>query len=262
MKVHRLPVRPADIEDDGRFHYAVLGPAAVSEAGKPSPYAKRFIEETTGPERPRARNRNALVLAVPSKDGLDAVRDKARDLLGWQEVAKQLQGREDIDTLSQARLANNLREARAALATHVVLAYCIAVTANDGNQVAAYRINVDNEPLFTKLIADKRLRIETTAVNAEALLPDGPYNLWGAGDTARYVKDLVGAFAATASLPKMLNRDAILETLLQGCDAGDFVLRVTRGDRSQRTFWRGRPGPGGDRGPDPGGGAVTGRGAD
>jgi hypothetical protein len=60
--------------------------------------------------------------------------------------------------------------------------------------------------LFGKLIADRRLRIETTAVNAEALLPGGPYDLWAAGDPARYVKDLIGAFAATAGLPKMLNR--------------------------------------------------------
>jgi hypothetical protein len=55
------------------------------------------------------------------------------------------------------------------------------------------------------------------------------------------VKDLVGAFAATAKLPKMLNRSAILETLLQGCEGGEFVLRVTRADKSTRTFWKLRP---------------------
>jgi hypothetical protein len=241
VKVHKLPAKPADIEDDTQFHYAVLGPAAASEAGKPSPYARRFIDETTGPDRPRARNRNALVLAVPSRDGLDAAREKARDLLGWAEVGRTLQGREDIDPLSLARLTNNLKAARAELHSQVVIAYCIAVTVNESNQVSAYRINVDNEPLFSKLIGDRRLRIETSAVNAEALLPGGPYDLWAAGDTARYVKDLVGAFAATAGLPKMLQRDAIVETLLQGCETGDFVLRVTRGDRSQRTFWRVRP---------------------
>ena len=55
------------------------------------------------------------------------------------------------------------------------------------------------------------------------------------------MKDLVGAFASTARLPKMLNRQAILDTLLRGCEAGDFVLQVTRADKSQRTFWRTRP---------------------
>ncbi len=243
VRVNRLPARPADIEDDDAFHYAVLGPAAASEPGKPSATARRFLDETSGPDKPRARNRNAVVLAVPSQNGLDAAREKARDLLGWEEVARTLKERDDIDTASTARLATNLKSARAELASHVVMAYCIAVTVDESNRVAAYRISVDNEPLFPRLLADRRLRIESTAVNAEALLPGGPYDLWAAGDSARYVKDLVGAFAATASLPKMLNREAILETLLQGCAAGDFVLRVTRGDRSQRTFWRNRPEP-------------------
>ena len=51
------------------------------------------------------------------------------------------------------------------------MAYSMAVTVNDANEVAAYRINVDNDPLFPKMVADKRLRIESTAVDAEALLP-------------------------------------------------------------------------------------------
>jgi hypothetical protein len=240
-KVHKLPETPDKVDDDGLFRYAVLGPKAASEAGKPSKLAQRFLDETTGPEKPRAQNRNAVVLAVPARDGLDAARDKVRDLLAWEEVNRQLAARDDIDTLAMTRLKQNLEEARAAVGSAVVLAYSIAVTVDDKNKVAAYRIGVDNEPFFSKLLADKRLRIQTTAVNAAALLPGGPYDLWGQGDTARYVKDLIGAFAATASLPKMLNREAILETLLQGCEAGDFVLRVTRGDKSTRTFWRARP---------------------
>jgi hypothetical protein len=239
-KVHMLPARPADIEDDGEFHYAVLGPKAASN-GKPSAEARRFINETTGPDKPRAQNRNAVVLAVPSGDGIEVAREKVRDLLGWEKVREMLKERTDIDTAATARLEGNLRAARGEMVSQIVMAYCIAVTVNDANDVAAYRINVDNEPLFAKMAADKRLRIESTAVNAEALLPGGPFDLWAAGDKLRFVKDLVGAFAATARLPKMLNRSAILETLLQGCEAGDFVLRVTRADKSVRTFWKIRP---------------------
>ncbi len=241
VKVHMLPARPAEIEDDGEFHYAILGPKAASEGGKPSAEAKRFIDETTGADKPRALNRNAVVLAVPSKEGIEVAREKVRDLLGWEKVREMLKDRNDIDTAATARLETNLRASRSEMVSQIVMAYCVAVTVNDGNDVAAYRISVDNEPLFAKMIADKRLRIETTAVNAEALLPGGPYDLWGAGEKARFVKDLVGAFAATAKLPKMLNRSAIMETLLQGCVAGEFVLRVTRADKSIRTFWKSRP---------------------
>jgi len=239
-KVHVLPARPADIEDDEYFHYAVLGPKAACN-GKPGAEARRFIDETTGPDKPRAKNRNAVVLAAPSKDGIEAAREKVRDLLGWEKVREMLKERNDIDTAVTARLEGNIRATRGEMMSQIVMAYCIAVTVNDSNEVAAYRINVDNEPLFPKMVADKRLRIESTAINAEALLPGGPHDLWASGEKARFVKDLVGAFAATAKLPKMLNRDAILETLLAGCEAGEFVLRLTRADKSTRTFWMSRP---------------------
>jgi hypothetical protein len=58
---------------------------------------------------------------------------------------------------------------------------------------------------------------------------------------SRRVKDLVGAFAQFPHLPKMLNRQAILDTLIEGCKDGQFVLRVTRPDRSTRTIWRQQP---------------------
>ncbi|MGB8348652.1 MAG: hypothetical protein WCD86_27475, partial [Ktedonobacteraceae bacterium] len=78
-------------------------------------------------------------------------------------------------------------------------------------------------------------------VTAEALLPGGPYDLWRAGDTAHRLKDLVEAFAQFSHLPKMLNRKAIQDTLLEGCRAGVFVFRLTRPDQSYRTFWRELP---------------------
>ena len=50
-RVHTLPERPRDIEDDGDSHFAVLGPKAASDSGRPSAEARRFIDETTGPDR-------------------------------------------------------------------------------------------------------------------------------------------------------------------------------------------------------------------
>lgn len=239
--VHMLPDRPADIEDDGEFHYAVLSPKAASESGKPSAEARRFIDETTSADRPRANNRNVVVLAVPSKDGIELARERVRDALAWEQVREMLKSREDVDTVRLAQLDTNLRAARGELASHIVMAYCVVVTVNDANEVAAFRMNVDNEPLFIKIVNDKRARIESMAINAEALLPGGPFNLWQASEKSRYVKDLVGAFASTARLPKMLNRKAIFDTLVNGCEAGNFVLQVTRGDKSVRTFWKSRP---------------------
>ena len=74
-----------------------------------------------------------------------------------------------------------------------------------------------------------------------ALLPDGPYDLWQEGDKLRRVKDLAGAFAQMPHLPKMLNASAIVDTLVDGCVAGDFVLQLKRPDKTVRTWWRSRP---------------------
>src|SRR4029077_9263095 len=65
--------------------------------------------------------------------------------------------------------------------------------------------------------------------------------LWKTGETSRRVKDLAGAFAQLPHLPKMLKADAILDTLVDGCEQGSFVLRLTRPDGSFRTWWRSRP---------------------
>ena len=39
----------------------------------------------------------------------------------------------------------------------------------------------------------------------------------------------------------MLNATAIVDTLVDGCVSGDFVLRLKRPDQTVRTWWRSRP---------------------
>ena len=51
----------------------------------------------------------------------------------------------------------------------------------------------------------------------------GPYDLWKEGEKSRRVKDLAGAFAQLPHLPKMLNRQAILDTLILGCRDGQCL---------------------------------------
>ena len=238
-KVHNLPQKPRDIADDGEFHFALLGPSATSDSGKPNPQAKRFIDETTAKDRPRVY-RNAVVLAVPSKDGLEVTRDRIRDYFGWEEVRSELKGQE-IDPIRSAMLATYIDDSRKAIPEAIGQAYCIVITVSEKNEVQAFKITPGDEPLFQTIKSDSRSRIQDTAVTAEALLPGGPYELWKNGETSRRVKDLVGAFAQFPHLPKMLNREAILETLINGCFEGTFILQLTRPDRSVRTFWRERP---------------------
>ena len=235
-RVHTLPDSPRDVQDDGEFHYAVLGPSAASESGKPSTEARRFIDETTGPDRPRA-NRNAIVLAVPSRDGLEAARTRIREHVGWVEVQKQLKD-QPIDPVREQMLSNETELALRHIPEAVKQAYSIVVTVNESNDIHAFKIAVTEEPLFTIIKADRRSRIQETAISAEAMMPDGPYDLWREGENSRRVKDLVGAFAQFPKLPKMLRRREILNTVAQGVLSGILVAQVVRPDRTAKTFWR------------------------
>ena len=235
-KVHLLPTGPADVGDDSNFHFAILGPEAASESGRPSALAKRYLNETTGPNRPRV-HRNTVVLAVPSRDGLDAMRASARTLLGWEDVAAQL-AEQTVDLLRAERLRRELQEARARLPQTVRHGYAVVVTVNEDNTEQAFRLAAAAEPLFLAVKNDERSRVKETAVDAEALLPNGPFDLWRGDEEARFVKDLANAFARDPRLPKMLNAGVVLDTVLQGVERGLFVARLARPDGSGRTWWR------------------------
>ena len=235
-RVHNLPERPRDIEDDGQFHYAVLGPKAASESGKPSSEAKRFIDETTAPDRPRV-NRNTVVLAVPSREGLDIARSRIREYLAWLEVRELLKDQQ-VDPVREQMLASESEAARRRIPEAIRQAYSIVVTVNEDNDIQAFRVAVNDDPLFVTIKADRRARIQETAISSEAMMPGGPYDLWREGEDSRRVKDLVGAFAQFAKLPKMLRHKEILDTVVHGVREGIWVATLTRPDRTTKTFWR------------------------
>lgn len=243
VRVHTLPAKPRDIEDDGIFHYAILAPSAVSESGKPGIEAKKFLDETTGPEKPRVY-RNALLLLAPTKDGLEVSLGRVRDYLGWEQVLSDLKDQQkdgNVDIARMHTLTINIDKAKGRIPESIRQAYCTVVTVSDKNDVQAFKINVSDEPHFTIIKNDSRSRVQESSISADALLPDGPYNLWRPGETSRRVKDLYGAFAQMPHLPKMLQAQAILDTLVEGCEQGAFVLRLTRPDGTFRTWWRARP---------------------
>jgi hypothetical protein len=243
VKHHVLPESPRAIEDDGEFHYAVLGPDAACRPGAPSAKARRLLEQKTGPDNPRV-NRNAVILAVPSFEGLAAAQNAVKQLLGWLQVEDILKGTE-IDSTRKARLADEKRDANRRMLDAVRLQYNVFVTLTDegdkGEIRAFHVVSTNGDSLFTAIKKNEHARIQETPVTAEALLPDGPYDLWKKGDTARPFRHLVEAFAQVAQLPKMLNRKAIEDTLLRGGKNGLFVFRLTRPDKSFQTFWREAP---------------------
>ena len=238
-QVHTLPESPRDLADNGEFRYVVLGPEAASESGRPNALASRYLSETTGPDKPRV-HRNVVVLAAPSRDGIAAARDTVRSLLGWEDVRRQL-AEHTVDPLQGERLRRRLEEARRRVPDTVRAAWCIVVTLNEAGAPQAFRLPADGGPLFAQIKGDERSRIKETAVDAEALLPGGPYDLWQESDDARFVSELANAFARNPRLPKFLKANVVVDTIAQGIGRGLFVAELARPDGSRRTWWRVAP---------------------
>ena len=237
-KVHVLPASPRDVADDGEFRYAILGPGAVSASGSPSRTARAFLDHTTGPNRPRV-HRNAVVAAVPSREGLEAARARVRSLLGWEDVSAQLhRPGMTVDPIRAERLRRQIRGAMQAVPGVIRQAYGIVVTVNESNQVHAFKLPASGELLFAEIKGHRKARITDTPVNAEALLPNGPYDLWRDGEESRFASQLAGAFARYPHLPKVLRPKLVTETVLAGVRDGLLVARLLRPDGSYRTWWR------------------------
>ena len=96
-----------------------------------------------GPDRPRV-NRNAVVLAVPSREGLEVARTQIRNYLGWEEVQSQLKG-QDVDLIRQATLDANLEAAKKKVPEAVQQSYNIVAAVSNSNEVQAFKMAPGND---------------------------------------------------------------------------------------------------------------------
>jgi hypothetical protein len=240
VRIHTMPKSPADIEDDGDFHYVILGPSAASESGKPSAEATRYIREKTSSENKRTYQ-NAILAITPSKDGVDLLRERVREYLGWQHVANLPDVKAFDDTL-KASLKAHIQVAQQKIPDAVVQSYTIVVDVSEKGTVEAFKITPDEKPLFETIKTDKRSRIKDLPISPETLLPGQPYEFWKLGENTRRATDLFTAFAQFPHLPKMLTKNTIIDTVALGTEQGYFALRLMRPNKSVKTIWRTHPG--------------------
>ena len=244
ISVHTLPKSPADVPDDGKFHYILLGPDAACSSSKPTDLATKFLKERDHADKPRI-HRNAVILLTPSKDGIDVAIERMADVLAWKKVNDELQKQEGTDQARLSTLTTYQNTANKKLAEAIRQAWCMAVTLNAAGEPEAFKLNIsDANPPFQAIKADQRSRVKSASINPEALLPDGPYDIWKNKDMDSEgfpVKNLLGMFTKRTDMPKMLSLEPIRNTLRDGCKDGLFVLKLPRPNGTARTWWMFEP---------------------
>lgn len=243
VAVHTMPSSPADVANDGKFHFVILPPACVSDMRKISTEAIRFLEEGASANSPRTF-KNALIMVAPTKDGLDIAKNRISDALAWEQVLNEIRakGKDAIDPARESTLLSHKKIADGKVAEAVRQAWSLGIVMAENGKPECFKISPDAETShFNAIKKEQKARIYDTPISAEVLLPSGPYNLWAQNDKSKRVVELYQSFVKFPHLPKLLEVKNIIETVAQGCEDGVFALKLTRPDGSCRTWWKDRP---------------------
>jgi len=242
VEVHTLPRSPADVGDNLKLHYLLLGPECALEPGKPLPVeVEAYFNEITGPQNPRTYRNNVLALA-PEVSRLAGLREQVRRWLGW----KRIEGGDTyklLTDLQKRQLPRRKQDAAIGLPEAVVAAYNILLAVDETGQVRAQTLpgaGVVGQTPFERIktLLSEEERLLTTTLDPDLILPGSYLEVWREGEADRRVTDLMAAFGQFHRLPRLLRPAALYDTLARGVREGALVLRLARADGSARTWWR------------------------
>ena len=240
VDIHILPNGPADVSDDLRLHYLVLGPECAVDPAKPlPPQVTAYFDQVTGPQNPRVY-RNNIVALVPEASRLAGLREQVRRWLGWDRVERGEEYRKVLTEHQKRELPRRKQEAANNLPEAVVGAYNLLVAVDETGAVRVQTLRHGEGSAFDRVKATllEEERILLTTLDPDLLLPGSYLDLWRPDEESKRVETLIQAFGQFPRLPRLLRPEALYESLRRGVREGVVVLRLVRGDGSVRTFWR------------------------
>lgn len=170
--------------------------------------------------------KSALLFAVPDDDA--PLREEARKQLAWQDIKDEEDDR--LDDGQRTQLSENLKKAQRDLKEAVWRTYKnVALLGND-NKVRTVDLGLvhsSQAPSMVKLIVD-RLRqdgdIET------GISPNFLIRNWPPAFTEWSTKSVRDAFFASPQFPRLLNGDAVKDTIARGVSGGMLAYVGKSGD--------------------------------
>jgi hypothetical protein len=237
IKLHKLPTSPSDVGDDGLFRIVLLGADyAGIVGGQQNPKAVEFIRTHTTPTDTRTYQ-NALLIVTPSVTGLSQAEQQIADWIAWEEIKASNQFKE-LDHFQQETVKKRERETQKEALTAVKNAYELVLYIDKDGSVQSKKITLGAQSLLATLLQEPALRLFKEKIDAEAIMPNGLYPVWSAGDASIRVKDLYQEFGKEHRLPKLLSSNTVLSTIEDAVRRGLLAVRCQRTDGSEQWFWR------------------------
>jgi len=226
-----FPDKSGQIPDVARLTLVVLPPdhAAADMA------TRSFIDSATKEHGSSARTfKSGLVWAVP--EGADSLRDDARKVLAWEDIADEETDLR-LDDGQTRQLAENLKKAQRDIKETVWRTYKnVMLLGKDGGwkTVDLGLVHSSAAPSIGQLIIERLCQagdIEDKGASPNFLVRNWPpaFKEWN----TRSVRD---AFFASPQFPRLLNPDSIKDTIARGVENGMLGYAGKKADGSYAPF--------------------------
>jgi len=236
VSFHLLPLAPEKVADDTTFRLVLLGADYAGTPGSmPKANAVEFLRTHASPTDPR-QNQNVLLVVIPSAAGLLQAEQEIASWMAWGEI-KNSNAFKDLEMEQQETVKRRERAAQKEALTFVKNAFELVIYVDSAGDAQQKKFTMGNEALFPTLVREKDLRIFREKINPETLLPGGPFSKWPAGDSSIKVKDLYGAFGRYPDMPKLVNRQVIIETIEEAVRRGLLALCYLPPGGGEDWFW-------------------------
>jgi hypothetical protein len=236
VSFHLLPSAPEKVDDDATFRMVLLGAEhAGSPGSNPKANVLDYLRTHSSASDPR-QNQNVLLVVVPSAAGLLQAEQAIAAWIAWGDI-KNSGAFKDLDAEQKEMVKRREREAQKDALTFVKNSFELVIYVDTSGNVQQKRFTMGSEALFPTLVRDKDLRIFRAKINPEMLLPGGPVSKWPPNDPNIKVKDLYGAFGRYPDMPKLVNRQVVINTIEDGVKCGLIALRYTPPGGGEEWFW-------------------------
>lgn len=233
---HLLPAAPEKMKDDMTFRLVVLGAAYAGTPGsEPNANALEFLRTHTSSTDLR-KNQNVFLVVIPSASGLIQAEQEIASWIAWGDIRNSSTFK-DLEPEQKETVKRREREAQKEALTFVKNAFELVIYLDNTGNARQKKFTMGNEALFPTLARDKDLRIFREKINPETILPGGPFSKWPPSDPSIKVPDLYGAFGRYPDMPKLVNRQVVINTIDEAVRRGLLALRYLPLGGGEDWFW-------------------------
>lgn len=233
VSVRHFPKQSSEIPNVPKLTLAVLSIERPMSDANTLLFVEKLIRESGTSDR---TYKSAVIFAIADSENL--LRDEARKVLAWENIRDQ-----EWDTLNdvqQKQLSVNLKKAERDVQEAVWRSYKYTVLLDKDNQLrtvdmgAGSSSSADSSKSITALILN---RLKTEDILQDAIAPRFLVRNWSLVFKEWSTKAVRDVFFSSPSFPRLLNGNAIKETIVKGVKEGSFAYVGKISDGKYQPFY-------------------------